>query len=232
MQAEKMSLMGRLAAGIAHEIRNPLAAVSLNLQFLAQKPGLDEGAKTIISDALEGARRVESVMENTLSLARITPPVIKPEDVHELLDQTLGFLKISAQAKKTQIDVTSGASVPKIHVDAKQIQQVVLNIVQNAIDASHDEGIIAVNTGVVDEPAVGQTIAVPCVALTVRDHGAGMTKEQYKHIFEHFRTTKPGGTGLGLAMSKQIMLRHGGEIIVEPAPGSGTIVRLLFPIRN
>jgi PAS domain S-box-containing protein len=232
MQAEKMSLMGRLAAGIAHEIRNPLAAVSLNLQFLGQKAGLDESTKAIIRDALEGTRRVESVMENTLSLARITPPVMKSENIHELLDQALGFLKVTVQQKKTQMQHAYAESIPRIHVDAKQIHQVMLNILQNAIDASHDGGLISVSTGVVDEPIIGQTIGVPCVALVVRDHGVGMSKEQYKHVFEHFKTTKPGGTGLGLAMSKQIMLRHGGEIIIEPAPGSGTIVRLLFPVRN
>ncbi|HEX9007462.1 MAG TPA: ATP-binding protein [Bacteroidota bacterium] len=229
MQAEKMSLMGRLAAGIAHEIRNPLAAVTLNLQFLLQRHGLEEAVRSLINDALDGARRVESVMENTLSLARITPPVLKPEQINGLTEQALGFLRISAQQKKIQVETLLAPDLPQITVDAKQIQQVMLNVMQNAVDASSEGGLLTVATGIIEEPVRGQTIVCPCVVMTVRDRGVGMTDEQYKRLFEHFHTTKPGGTGLGLAMSKQIMLRHNGEITVEPAPGSGTIVRLLFP---
>jgi len=229
MQAEKMSLMGRLAAGIAHEIRNPLAAVTLNLQFLQQRSDLDEIGRGIIRDALEGARRVESVMENTLSLARITPPVLRSESINGLATQVLGFLKISVQQRKVQIDTHLTDSLPPIFVDAKQIQQVMLNVLQNAIDASNDGSAIEVSTSLTNEPVPGQTLPCPCVLMTVRDRGVGMTEEQYDHLFEHFRTSKAQGTGLGLAMSKQIMLRHNAEITVEPAPDHGTIVRLVFP---
>lgn len=232
MQAEKMSLMGRLAAGIAHEIRNPLAAVTLNLQFLLSREGIDETARGLINDALDGARRVESVMENTLSLARITPPVLKAEQINDLAGQVLGFLHISVQQKRVQVETLLVPGLPQITVDAKQIQQVMLNVMQNAVDASSEEGTVTVATGLLEEPVRGQTIGCPCVVMTIRDRGTGMSEEQYKHLFEHFRTNKPGGTGLGLAMSKQIMLRHNGEITLEPAPGSGTIVRLLFPVRR
>ena len=229
MQAEKMSLMGRLAAGIAHEIRNPLAAVTLNLQFLQQRSELDEVCSSILRDALEGARRVETVMENTLNLARITPPVPKSESINTLTDQVLGFLRISVQQRKVQIETQFADGIPPIMVDAKQIQQVMLNILQNAIDASIDGGTIWVTTGIAKEPVRGQTIACPCVVMTVRDRGVGMTDEQYKHLFEHFQTSKARGTGLGLAMSRQIMLRHSAEITVEPALEKGTLVHLLFP---
>ena len=229
MQAEKMSLMGRLAAGIAHEIRNPLAAVTLNLQFLQQRADLDDVGKSILRDALEGARRVETVMENTLSLARITPPILKSESINALAEQVLGFLRISVQQRKVQIDTRFAKAIPPIVVDAKQIQQVMLNVLQNAIDASSDGSAIAVSTELTVNPVAGQTIPCPCVLMTVHDHGVGMTEEQYRHLFEHFRTSKAQGTGLGLAMSKQIMLRHNAEVTVEPAPGKGTIVRLLFP---
>ena len=229
MQAEKMSLMGRLAAGIAHEIRNPLAAVTLNLQFLQQRSDLDEIGRSILHDALEGARRVETVMENTLSLARITPPVLKSESINTLAEQVLGFLRISVQQRKVQIDTRFAEFLPSITVDAKQIQQVMLNILQNAIDASNDESTVEVTTDLINDPVFGQTIPCPCILMSVRDHGVGMTDEQYRHLFEHFRTSKAQGTGLGLAMSKQIMLRHNAEITVEPATERGTIVRLLFP---
>jgi PAS domain S-box-containing protein len=229
MQAEKMTLMGRLAASIAHEIRNPLSAVTLNLQYLLQKAEADKGMRSIIEDALEGARRVESVMESTLSFARITPPVLKREPINDLAERVLGFLRVPIQQKKITVETQYAPDLPKILVDAKQIEQVILNVLQNAVDASQEGGVITLVTGLVDEPVQGPKIPGPGVVMAIRDCGPGMTAEQYKHLFEHFRTNKPGGTGLGLAMSRQIMLRHNSDIRVEPAPGSGTIVRLVFP---
>lgn len=228
MQAEKMTLMGRLAASIAHEIRNPLSAVTLNLQYLLQKANADQGMRGIIEDALEGARRVESVMENTLSFARITPPVLKLECINDLAEHVLGFLRVPVLQKKIVVDTQFAADLPAILVDAKQIEQVILNVLQNAVDASSEGGTITLATGVMDEPPQGQAPGRR-VVMAIRDCGVGISEEQYKHLFEHFRTNKPGGTGLGLAMSKQIMLRHNSEIRIEPAPGSGTIVRLVFP---
>lgn len=229
MQAEKMTLMGRLAASIAHEIRNPLSAVTLNLQYLLQKAEDDKGMHGIIEDALEGARRVESVIENTLSFARITPPVLKLECINDLVEHVLGFLRVPMYEKKIAADTRYAADLPRILVDAKQIEQVILNVLQNAVDASQEGGAVTLATGLMDEPGQGQKLRGRCVVLAIRDCGIGMSEEQYKHLFEHFRTTKSGGTGLGLAMSKQIMLRHNSEIRIEPAPGSGTIVRLVFP---
>ncbi len=229
MQAEKMSLMGRLAASIAHEIRNPLSAVTLNLQYLLQKAAADTGLRGIIEDALEGARRVESVMENTLSFARITPPVLKLEAINDLAEHVLGFLRVPVEQKKITVETQFAPGLPRIHVDAKQIAQVILNVLQNAVDASGEGGVVTLATGLMEDAAQGQRVVGPSVVMAIRDCGAGMTEEQYKHLFEHFRTNKPGGTGLGLAMSKQIMLRHNSEIRIEPAPGSGTIVRLVFP---
>jgi PAS domain S-box-containing protein len=229
MQAEKMTLMGRLAASIAHEIRNPLSAVSLNLQFLLQKVEADKTLRGIIEDALEGTRRVETVMENTLSFARITPPLLKLESINDLADRVLGFLRVPMQQKKITVESQFGTDLPRILVDAKQIEQVMLNVLQNAVDASMEGGVITLGTGLMEETAQGPRLPGPCVVMAIRDCGVGMTEEQYKHLFEHFRTNKAGGTGLGLAMSKQIMLRHNSEIRIEPAPGAGTIVRLVFP---
>ena len=159
MQAEKMTLMGRLAASIAHEIRNPLSAVSLNLQYLLQKVEADKGVRSIIEDALEGTRRVESVMENTLSFARITPPVLKLESVNDLVDRVLGFLRVTIQQKRITVDSQFASDLPRILVDAKQIEQVILNVLQNAVDASQEGGVVTLATGLMDEPAQGTEAA-------------------------------------------------------------------------
>ena len=232
MQAEKMTLMGHLAAGIAHEIRNPLAAISLNLQFLMQKCEPTCQSLESLKDALEGARRVEAVIENTLNLARVTPPVLKQENMNDLVNQVMGFLKISVQQKDIKIDTFLADNLPPIMADAKQIHQVILNVVQNAIDASEEQGLVTLSTGLLEDVHQEEGVPPKKVLVAIRDCGVGISPEQTKNLFKQFRTTKRGGTGLGLALSKQIMDRHNGEIRIEPAPGAGTIVRLIFPIHS
>jgi len=227
LQYEKMSIMGRLAAGIAHEIRNPLSAVSLNLQYLAQKHKDDAELREALRDALEGAKRVEVVIENTLNLARVTPPVLRSEPLNTLVDQVSTFVKISVQQKDIRLVTRLAERLPDVLVDAKQIQQVILNIVQNAIDASQEQGTVELSTMLDEEPGADGS-AGRQVVVAVRDHGHGITAEDRKRLFEHFFTTKRTGTGLGLALSRQIMERHGGDIRIDPADGGGTIARLIF----
>jgi len=116
--------------------------------------------------------------------------------------------------------------LPTVPIDAKQIQQVLLNVLQNAIDASPEGGVVVVSS------RHHRTGERETVEVAVRDHGAGMTPEQHKHLFEQFYTTKSGGTGLGLSISKQIIEKHKGQIHVEPADGAGTLVRLSFFIHS
>jgi PAS domain S-box-containing protein len=231
MQAEKMTLMGRLAAGIAHEIRNPLSAIALNLQYLVTKIEQFPELQEPLQDALEGTKRIETVIENTLNLARFTPPVLHEEQANELVRQVLGFVKISVQQKEVRFETSLAPDLPMIHADAKQIQQVILNVVQNAIDASSEGGCVHVATNIEQwSPAEGPETRA--VVVSVRDHGKGMSAEQRKHLFEQFYTTKKGGTGLGLTLSRQIMEKHRGEIRFDSPDQGGTIVRLLFPINS
>jgi len=231
MQAEKMTLMGRLAAGIAHEIRNPLSAIALNLQYLVTKIEQYPELQEPLQDALEGTKRIEAVIENTLNLARFTPSVLREEQANELVRQVLGFVKISVQQKEVRFDTALAPDLPMIHADAKQIQQVILNVVQNAIDASSEGGCVYVSTGIEQwSPAEGPE--TKAVVVSVRDIGKGMNAEQRKHLFEQFYTTKKGGTGLGLTLSRQIMVKHRGEIRFDSPDEGGTIVRLLFPINS
>jgi PAS domain S-box-containing protein len=226
VQAEKMTLMGRLAAGIAHEIRNPLSAIALNLQYLAHKAAKMPEFAEPLRDALEGTKRVEAVIENTLNLARITPPVLKHQQMNEIVEQVLGFVKLSVQQKDVHFETALAGGLPTVPIDAKQIQQVLLNVLQNAIDASPEGGTVVISSR---EHRTGEREAVE---VSVRDQGPGLTPEQHKHLFEQFYTTKAGGTGLGLSISKQIMEKHKGRISVEPAEGAGTLVRLLFLIHS
>jgi PAS domain S-box-containing protein len=233
LQAEKLTLMGRLAAGIAHEIRNPLAAVTLNLQYLVGKLGADADLRQTLDDMLEGARRIETVVGNTLNLARVTPPVLEPNQLNGLIDQVIRYVKISLQKKRITIEARLDRSIPPILADARQVQQVMINVLQNAIDASPEGSILTVSTGFDVESRTGAPQGtVRKAVVEIRDRGAGIPRDQVKQIFESFRTTKAGGTGLGLALSKFIMDRHHAEIRIEPAAGGGTLVRLVFPLQG
>ena len=174
IQADKMTLMGRLAAGIAHEIRNPLSAVALNLQYLVFKTQNQTELCDPLKDALEGTRRIEAVIENTLNLARVTPPVLKEEQINDLARQVLGFIKISVQQKDIHFATRFADGLPPVHIDAKQMQQVVLNVVQNAIDASPDGATVELTTSRVATAAGEREM----VELAVRDLGPGISAEQ------------------------------------------------------
>ena len=233
LQAEKLTLMGRLAAGIAHEIRNPLAAVTLNLQYLVGKLGAEGDLRQTLDDMLEGARRIETVIGNTLNLARVAPPVLELNQLNGLIDQVLRYVKIALQQKRITIEARLDRNIPSVSADARQIQQVMINVLQNAIDASPEGSMLTVTTGIAVEVRTDVTPGtIRKAVVEIRDRGAGIPPDHVKQIFESFRTTKAGGTGLGLALSKFIMDRHNAEIRIEPAVGGGTIVKLVFPIQG
>jgi PAS domain S-box-containing protein len=227
LQTEKMSLMGRLAGGIAHEIRNPLAAIRLNLQYFMMKNDLETTQKEAIEAALEGAQRIDQIVDNTLGLARQTPPHMRPESINEIMKKSIWFLRISAQQKNLTFDGALAEGLPDVMADPKQIQQVMLNIIQNAIDAAPPNTKITIDTTC--SHCNGQADQDSKIFVTIRDRGPGMSKEMLQHLFEPFYTTKQGGTGLGLMLSKQILEKHSAEISYEAADGGGLMAKIIFP---
>ncbi len=229
MQAEKMTLMGRLAAGIAHEIRNPLSAISLNLQYMVFKTQQQPELCDSLRDALEGTKRIEAVIENTLNLARVSPPVLKEHQINDLVPQVLGFIELSAQKNDVQFETYPAVGLPAIHIDAKQIQQVVLNILQNAIDASPVGGTIELATSLVKPSDPARQF----VQLSVRDHGPGLTPEQRKHLFEQFYTTKAGGTASAFRSQNKIWkTKRGDPIDLQGGNYQSTLVTYSLKKRN
>ncbi len=232
LQSEKMAFMGRLAASIAHDIRNPLAAISLNLQYLSKRLADDFPDRGALNFAIEGAQRIGKVIENTLSLARVTPPKVQPEHLNTIVQSAVGFLNTACAQKKVVLDTQLDPDIPLVQVEAKQIEQVVLNLIQNAIDVAPERSTVLVSTCIVEDLLPRTTEVRRRAAVVVLDRGPGLSQESMKHLFEPFHTTKKGGTGLGLALSKQIMDKHNAEIKIEPAVGGGTIARLIFPLNS
>ncbi len=231
IQAEKMMLMGCLAAGIAHDIRNPLAAISINLQFLRQRFGVEAQAGEAIESSLEATRRIEQIIENTLNLARLRPPTTKEEEINPIVTRSLWFAKIPAQQKRITTEVELEEGLPAIFADAQQIQQVLLNLLQNAIEASPEDSSVRISTRLVRKKD-GPSHERKQVVVAIRDQGPGIPEEQMQYIFKPFFTTKSNGTGLGLALSQHIMENHAGTITVELPPDGGTVMSIVFPIHS
>lgn len=232
LQSEKMAFMGRLAASIAHDIRNPLAAITLNLQYVSKRLTADFKDKGSIDFALEGAHRIGKVIENTLNLARVTPPKVQPESINSIVSTATTFLTTACSQKNILLETQFDPTLPSVFVEAKQIEQVILNLIQNAIDVAPEKSTVSVSTCLMEDLQSRGSQQKNKVAVVILDRGPGIPPETMKHLFEPFFTTKSGGTGLGLALSKQIMDKHKGEIRIEPAVGGGTIARLIFSADN
>ncbi len=229
IQVEKMSLMGKLAAGIAHEIRNPLAGLAMNLLFLQRRISEQTPERESVDAAIEGSHRIKHIIEDTLNLARVTPPHLRDEFINEIIRRSLAFISAPLQHKNITVNAQYESSLPRVEVDFKQIQQVLLNLIQNSIDASPEHSTIYVSTSIVTAENTGAEQPPPYVQILVTDEGVGIPKDMWQHLFEPFHTTKATGTGLGLMLTKYIIERHQGKISIEPGVEKGTTVKILLP---
>jgi PAS domain S-box-containing protein len=223
-QAEKLAALGTLAAGLAHELNNPIGIISsrIELMLLETDPrSLPAGMRDDLQVLHRHAQRVARIVQGLLSFARQSGGAQGPVDLNHVADETL--LLIEKQVVKDGIALTRRLTpgLPPIHGDATALQQVLMNLVLNARDAMSDGGEIAVET---DAQRPGY------VRLIVRDTGPGIPPEILPKIFDPFFTTKAHGTGLGLSISYGIVRDHQGTVDVESQPGKGTTFVLAFPV--
>ncbi|KIX13136.1 sensor histidine kinase [Dethiosulfatarculus sandiegensis] len=226
----KLASIGRLAAGVAHEINNPVAIINekvgLMTDILAHTescPLKDKFLKQaeVIKDSV---RRVSRITHRLLGFARHLP--IKSEQIHlvDLIKEVLGLLGREAEYRNIQINLDGDGEVPPIMADKGQLQQVFLNILNNALAAVSDGGRIDINVAEHDRKRV---------AISIYDNGEGIKEENLKNIFEPFFSTKgEKGTGLGLSITYGIVQKMGGDIHVESKTGEGTTFRILLPRQN
>lgn len=227
VQADKLVLLGQLSAGIAHEIRNPLAAVNLNLQVLKRKIALDSAESKNIDTALKGVDRISKIVEVTLNFSRPAIPDIQGLDINALLPQTIELVSTSIRRKEIAIDIQLDKNLPLVSADAKQMQQVFINLITNAADAIKTKGKIAIKTYKEKNTRYGEG---EFVVASIRDSGVGIPPEDLPKIFNPFFTRKAEGTGLGLPITQRILHQHNGIIDVESTPGAGTIFYVKLPI--
>ena len=204
-----------LAAGVAHEIGNPLNAISLNLQLLKRDPTDTE----TIDICMEQVKRLDGIIRGFLSALRPTRPNLMPGSIDVPLTKCLDTLRRQFEERRINVTVDKPSAMPPVALDKDQMEQVFFNIVKNALEAMHDGGSLSIEVSFDDNS----------VSATIRDSGDGMTDEQLAHLFEPYRTTKEKGTGLGLMMSQRIVGDHGGTISAQSKPGLGTVFTVRLP---
>ena len=204
-----------LAAGVAHEIANPLNAISLNLQLLERERPDDDSVTT----CREQIARLEQILRSFLQALRPSRPNLMPGNVAEPLKNCLAAMKQQFEEHSISVTLDVPAALPKVAIDPNQFEQVYFNLLKNAIEAAGENGRIDIVVSNDDNDDI----------ISIKDNGTGMSQEQMAHLFEPYRTTKDKGTGLGLMISERIVRDHGGAISANSTPGEGTVFTIRLP---
>ncbi len=227
VRTEKLAAAGTLAAGVAHEVNNPLASISSLIQMIqsrASDADTDAETREMLRLIQTQIARITQVLRDMMDFARQRPPERAPLDVARVVEASIRLASFDKAFKQLRLKTEWDDTAPHVSADADQLQQVFLNLLLNARDAMQEGGDLNVRT-IYDE-AAGE------VAVEVADAGHGIAPEALAHIFDPFFTTKPAGagTGLGLAVCYGIVTAHGGRIEVTPNNGRGTRVRVALPV--
>jgi signal transduction histidine kinase len=219
---ERLATAGELAAGMAHEIRNPLAAIVNATALLTDEAGLtpDERSATLGAVRTE-ARRLNRILSDFLHFARPQEARRTPGDIRDVVQHVSGMIRDDySRAARVDVKVAIDPTVPRFSFDRDQVTQVLWNVALNGVEAMNGRGRLSVEVARQNGD----------VALAVSDTGPGIPRERLAHVFEPFYSGKPNGSGLGLTIAERIVAAHGGRIEIDAAPGGGTRVTLLFPL--
>jgi signal transduction histidine kinase len=227
--ADKLVTVGQLAAGVAHEIGTPLHVLAGRARSLDQRAEDPTEVRRLSKIVVEQVTRISRIVEQLLRSARRRPPDQRRIDVRVPVTAVLDLLSFEARRRSVQLSLDAQPQTPTLFADADQVQQIVLNLVRNAIAAVPEGGKVTVLIEPDALRAEGR-IAEPCVTIRVKDTGEGMTDDVKKRVFDPFFTTRPDGTGLGLPVVRSLVIAHRGTIDVESAPGAGTEVIVRLPI--
>jgi two-component system NtrC family sensor kinase len=226
----KLSSIGRLAAGVAHEINNPLAIINekagLIKDLIEYTSDFEKKEKfsALVGDIMQSVRRCRTITHRLLGFAKRMEVEIENLDLNELLEEVLGFLEKEALYRNIYIGLELAKELPRVDSDRGQLQQVFLNILNNAMAALEDGGRIQIATYETDADTV---------AVSIEDNGYGMSEETRRHIFEPFFTTKrEHGTGLGLSITYGIIKKLGGDIEVQSKESVGTTFKIFLPKKS
>jgi signal transduction histidine kinase len=229
LQAEHLATMGELAAGVAHEIRNPLAGIAGAIEIITKDFPKDHPDREVMEDLRQEVRRIEKVLNDMLAYARPKPPQFGRADLKEIFARTLHLARQQTGARHVEFSVQVPPDLPAFRMDSEQLHQVLLNLVLNGVQAIEGEGKLTIAAKVNATGGPGQA---DLVEISVSDTGAGIPPESLERIFRPFFTTKRGGTGLGLSLCRRIIRQHGGALTVESKLGKGSRFIIRLPMRE
>ncbi len=217
-RADRLAAVGKLAAGLAHEIRNPLASMCGSIALLGKAKAFSEKDRRLMQIVSREGERLEALVTDFLAFARPSQPQLAVVLLSQLIDETLTMFQEDPSAQDLRIVSEPGEAL-WVNADSSQLRQVLWNLLSNAADAMKQTGAVRVRVRSVSGHAI----------IEVEDTGPGIEQEDLNRVFDPFFTTKENGTGLGLAIVHRIVEAHGGEIAVVSAPGRGTTVRVVLP---
>jgi two-component system sensor histidine kinase HydH len=221
IRSEKLAALGQLAAGIAHEIRNPLTSINILIHSLASNLPSETSQKEDLKVIEEEIHRINEIVDQFLRFAKPTPPLFQKVEVASIFEETLQLLR--PQIEKQRIVVQKEfQTLPPIMMDREQIKQVILNLLLNAVQATIKGGHLALKGHIPRDER--------WIKLFIQDSGVGIPPEDMNKLFDPFFSTKEGGIGLGLSIAHRIIDQHHGKIEVESTPGKGTLFIIWLPI--
>lgn len=221
-RAEHLATLGELAAGLAHEIRNPLAGIAGVIEVIGKELPAGSVSRDVLGDVHAEIRQIQSILSDLLAYARPRPPQFHRADLNVTIEQAVLLARQQVRSRPIEIDFAPSSGVAAVVHDPVQIQQVTLNLLLNAIQSIPHAGRIEIrleNRG-------------DCAVLRVTDTGRGIPREILPKIFRPFFTTRKEGTGLGLPLTREIVESHGGRIEVTSEPGKGTCFEVRLPLEG
>ncbi len=227
VQSERLNALTLLAAGVAHEIGNPLNSLNIQLQLMERelerlKPNPCGELRELVGVSRKEVERLHLTITQFLRAIRPVPPRLEVGRITDVLRETLDFMKREIENRDIVVEVKCPEPVPEIPMDRDQIKQAFFNLVKNALQAMSRDGLLTISV-FNDDRVVG---------LSFQDTGTGIKPEDFRRLFEPYRSTKAGGSGLGLMIVQRIIRDHGGEIEIHSQPGRGTTVTLLLPLEQ
>jgi len=233
---DRLASLGEMAAGIAHELKNPLAGIEVMAGLLRRQVPASKDAQSLLADIMSEAKLANAIVVEMLEFVRPIRLQVERTDVADVLQQAITLAEQKAKRGDVKIDVNLASDLPVIDGDQHQLCQVFTNLVSNAFDALEGKGRVAISatlSSIEEDPTFAQSHGpTPTVVVEVADNGPGVPSELTDRIFNPFFTTKPQGSGLGLAIVRKIVDAHDGQIDLYSSPETGTRFRVTVPVAS
>jgi len=224
IESERLNALTLLAAGVAHEIGNPLNSLHIHLQLMERKVReLDDNSKAELQDSIDVARseiaRLDSIVTQFLRAIRPSRPQLHPENLNVIVEEAVRFFGPEIRDRDVVVEQELRSDLPLLQIDRDQMKQAFYNVIKNSLEAMKRRGILRIHTDMDDKH----------VLISFIDSGGGMSPEDLSRVFEPYFTTKSSGTGLGLLIVRRIVREHGGELSIESSEGKGLTLTIRLP---